>query len=152
MYVLVGNDRCHKEGPVVCKGRRSDQGPALLSTPSSAPNHPPFLTHSSTCDCFSRRDQENERMFFIEDDQFLSFLFLFHQTRSIQRKGLSIHCVTYVYQQDCVCSTWKLQRASFVSRTLKTLKLPLNEASNSCHFKIVLVVSIQFWDTLLCNL
>jgi len=54
-----------------------------------------------------------------------------------------------VIQQDCVSSTWKIQRASFVNTWFK---LPLNDTANFFHFSIVLVVSIRSLDALLCNL
>jgi len=54
-----------------------------------------------------------------------------------------------VFHQDCVSSSWKLQRASFVSRRLK---LPLNNTDNFCNFNIVFDMSIRFLDALSCNL
>ena len=67
--VLAGNGRCHNEGPGACKGRGSDQGPVRLWTTSYALNNPLLLwlyqhcsTHSSTFDCFFRREPRYDRM------------------------------------------------------------------------------------------
>jgi len=103
---------------------------------------------------YSRRDHDTNEYTFMEDDQFVAFLFLLYQTWSIARIGPHVYWSKYLYVQTSLCfflviSPENYEVASFL---ITGLKLLFNDADNFRHSNDVPVMITLIFRATLWNL